>query len=211
MISIPFLDEQIDEVDRLRTKKKEAGVKSAEARAKIKVNTSSTPVQQTLNGCSTDKNRIDKNRIDKIDEKRQIDRIEGVQGVANAPALDGVVEEFDSEGNNLNQTPQVQKEKVAPKRKSFDPPSEIEVQAFFQTTVRPDLAESYYNYYLANGWRVGRNPMKDWKAAAKQWIARDKQFTKPQTNGKQQPVTEQLARDIANDIANGGWNFAEGA
>jgi hypothetical protein len=105
----------------------------------------------------------------------------------------------------------VQKEKVAPKRKSFDPPSEIEVQAFFQTTVRPDLAESYYNYYLANGWRVGRNPMKDWKAAAKQWIARDKQFTKPQTNGKQQPVTEQLARDIANDIANGGWNFAEGA
>jgi hypothetical protein len=25
------------------------------------------------------------------------------------------------------------------------------------------------DHYTANGWRVGRNPMKDWKAAVRQW------------------------------------------
>lgn len=27
----------------------------------------------------------------------------------------------------------------------------------------------FYNHYLANGWRVGRNPMKDWKATIRYW------------------------------------------
>ncbi len=27
----------------------------------------------------------------------------------------------------------------------------------------------FFDYYESNGWRVGRNPMKDWKAAARRW------------------------------------------
>ncbi len=27
----------------------------------------------------------------------------------------------------------------------------------------------FYDYYESNGWRVGRNPMKSWKAAAQRW------------------------------------------
>ena len=27
----------------------------------------------------------------------------------------------------------------------------------------------FYDYYEANGWRVGKNPMKDWKAAVRTW------------------------------------------
>ncbi len=30
-------------------------------------------------------------------------------------------------------------------------------------------ANDFYDYYESNGWRVGRNPMKDWKAAARRW------------------------------------------
>lgn len=30
-------------------------------------------------------------------------------------------------------------------------------------------ADRFYNYYTSNGWRVGKNPMKDWKAAAANW------------------------------------------
>lgn len=29
--------------------------------------------------------------------------------------------------------------------------------------------ERWFNYYEANGWRVGKNPMKDWKAAVRTW------------------------------------------
>ena len=31
-------------------------------------------------------------------------------------------------------------------------------------------AEYFYNYYESNGWMVGRNKMKDWKAAVRKWV-----------------------------------------
>ena len=30
-------------------------------------------------------------------------------------------------------------------------------------------AESFINYYDSNGWKVGKNQMKDWKATARRW------------------------------------------
>jgi hypothetical protein len=35
-------------------------------------------------------------------------------------------------------------------------------------------AAHFYNYYEANGWKVGRNSMKSWKAALANWNTRDK-------------------------------------
>jgi hypothetical protein len=29
--------------------------------------------------------------------------------------------------------------------------------------------ERFFNYYTSNGWKVGKNPMKDWKAAVRSW------------------------------------------
>ena len=33
----------------------------------------------------------------------------------------------------------------------------------------PDQPEAFYDYFESNGWRVGRNPMKSWKAAIRTW------------------------------------------
>lgn len=30
-------------------------------------------------------------------------------------------------------------------------------------------ADKFFNYYESNGWKVGKNPMKDWKAAIRTW------------------------------------------
>jgi|TARA_R110002124_G_scaffold121716_3_gene280070 hypothetical protein len=30
-------------------------------------------------------------------------------------------------------------------------------------------AEKFYDYYSSNGWKVGKNPMKDWKASVRTW------------------------------------------
>ena len=38
-----------------------------------------------------------------------------------------------------------------------------------------------YNYYEANGWRVGKNPMKDWKAAARNWMKNN--YSQPTKRG----------------------------
>ncbi len=32
----------------------------------------------------------------------------------------------------------------------------------------------FYDYYSANGWNVGKNPMKDWKAAIRVWESRER-------------------------------------
>lgn len=33
--------------------------------------------------------------------------------------------------------------------------------------------QQWFNHYVSNGWRVGRNPMKDWKAAVRTWEKND--------------------------------------
>ena len=40
-------------------------------------------------------------------------------------------------------------------------------------------AEKFFNYYTANGWRVGRNKMRDFKAAARNWLSNVKEYSRP--------------------------------
>ncbi len=51
----------------------------------------------------------------------------------------------------------------------FAPPALDDVKAYCierKNTVDP---EHWYSYYEANGWMVGRNKMKDWKASIRTW------------------------------------------
>lgn len=42
-------------------------------------------------------------------------------------------------------------------------------------------AASIYDHYTANGWVQGKNkPIKDWRAAVRQWARREDEFSKPQ-------------------------------
>jgi hypothetical protein len=52
----------------------------------------------------------------------------------------------------------------------FTPPSLSDVVEYLQDLV---LAKKFYCHYESNGWKVGRNSMKSWRAAADQWKARD--------------------------------------
>jgi len=45
-------------------------------------------------------------------------------------------------------------------------------------------AEKFVNYYTSNGWKVGKNPMKSWGAAANNWITNTKQYAKGTTNNQ---------------------------
>lgn len=40
-------------------------------------------------------------------------------------------------------------------------------------------AENFIDYYEANGWKVGKNPMKDWKAAIRTWERRENATKQP--------------------------------
>lgn len=56
----------------------------------------------------------------------------------------------------------------------FTPPTPDEVRAYCSEkgyTVDPDR---FVDYYTSNGWMVGKNHMKDWKAAVRTWVRSQK-------------------------------------
>ena len=56
----------------------------------------------------------------------------------------------------------------------FVPPTIRDVEDYaFEKGLNID-AKRFVNYYASKGWMVGRTKMKDWKAAARNWAARDK-------------------------------------
>jgi hypothetical protein len=57
----------------------------------------------------------------------------------------------------------------AKKRARFTPPTIEEVQAYCQERQNGVDAERFIDYYSSNGWMVGKNKMKDWKAAVRTW------------------------------------------
>lgn len=41
----------------------------------------------------------------------------------------------------------------------------------------PTEAQKFYDYYESNGWRVGKNPMRSWEAAIRNWKRNREQYT----------------------------------
>lgn len=55
------------------------------------------------------------------------------------------------------------------KRPRFTPPTSEEVRAYAEAKGLLVDAERFVDYYASNGWRVGRNPMRDWRATVRNW------------------------------------------
>ena len=51
----------------------------------------------------------------------------------------------------------------------FSPPTLEEVQAYCIERKNNVDAERFIDYYTSNGWKVGKNKMKNWKAAVRTW------------------------------------------
>ncbi len=64
------------------------------------------------------------------------------------------------------------KETLKFKKPSHDEVLEYFLHQFNSVEVETCKKESikFFDYYNANGWRVGKNPMKDWNAAARNWV-----------------------------------------
>lgn len=63
----------------------------------------------------------------------------------------------------------------APPTKRFIPPSVGDVTEYVDTRPIKIDPQNFIDHYTANGWRVGRNPMKDWRAAVRTWEKRERQ------------------------------------
>ena len=72
------------------------------------------------------------------------------------------VEHMENENENENL---IEKKKVA----RFQKPTIEQLKEYMSEQGMNDIAENWLNHYEANGWMVGKNKMKDWKASVRTW------------------------------------------
>ena len=65
--------------------------------------------------------------------------------------------------------------------------------------------ERWFDYYTSNGWKVGKNPMKDWKAAVRTWERTDegkKHKGRPQTffNYEEKPYDSEACEKSTKEL-----------
>lgn len=91
-------------------------------------------------------------------------------------------------------------------KKSMSKPYKLEVDSYFLELGFPDEAERFFDYYTANGWHVGKNKMKDWKAAARNWCKNSNKFVKINTfqNGNKSNQSD-IEKRIANHNESIEW------
>lgn len=63
--------------------------------------------------------------------------------------------------------------------KRFTPPTYEQVSTYCKERNNTVDAERFLDFYESKGWMVGKNKMKDWKAAVRNWERSSKQETKP--------------------------------
>lgn len=80
----------------------------------------------------------------------------------------------------------------SPKRKTFTKPTIDEIQDYCIERNNNVNAAQFYDYYESNGWKVGKNSMKDWKAAVRTWERSE--YRNVKVSKKQQAI------DVVNDL-----------
>lgn len=72
-----------------------------------------------------------------------------------------------------------------PPTKRFQKPSLKEVVAYCKERNNTIDPEKFYDHYESNGWKVGSNSMKDWKATVRKWERTE--YTNVNKNGSSEP------------------------
>ena len=98
------------------------------------------------------------------------------------------------------------------KKTPFTKPTVVEIFDYACEKLSKDDAlaftEKFHAHYEANGWKVGRNQMKDWKAAVRTWDLT--KFATTQTNQTQTKIKNgKFDSDAAQRIYNDAHNYTK--
>lgn len=78
--------------------------------------------------------------------------------------------------------------------KRFIPPSLEDVQGYCRERGNSVNAIKFHAHYESNGWRVGKNPMKSWKAAVIKWEEDDQRGSPQGSGGKATTYAQEIAK-----------------
>ena len=108
---------------------------------------------------------------------------------------------------NVQTTPTAPTLIAKEKKQPFKKPTVVEIYDYACEKLSKDDAlaftEKFHAHYEANGWKVGRNQMKDWKAAVRTWdLTKFATQTNQQTKIKNGKFDSDAAQRIYNDAHN---------
>jgi uncharacterized protein YdaU (DUF1376 family) len=89
-----------------------------------------------------------------------------------------------------------------PKPKQARPTLE-QVSAYCAERGRGVDAQAWFDHYTANGWRVGRNSMRDWKAAVRTWERNNWRTTGVKSNGASASSSASRAKQLTDYVRRG--------
>lgn len=102
----------------------------------------------------------------------------------NAPVTDlkpvGSVEKEIEKEIDIDKEKNIKRE--SKKANAFCPPTQEEVEAYCCERQNNVNAQKFIDFYSAKGWMIGKNKMKDWKAAVRTWERDDGERGSRQTN-----------------------------
>lgn len=78
------------------------------------------------------------------------------------------IKEGEEEGDIYKKKPS----KEGKKENRFSPPSIEEVRSYCKENGYDIDAEQFVDFYASKGWKIGKSPMKDWKASVRTWVRR---------------------------------------
>ena len=101
------------------------------------------------------------------------------------------------------ETLQTPKEQSGGGRKKFTIPTPEEVQAYCDERKNGISGQQFCDFYSSKGWKIGKEPMKDWKAAVRTWEMRRKDQSPPIAQLQPQIPTPKRIRfdDDGNEIS----------
>ena len=79
--------------------------------------------------------------------------------------------------------------------KRFVKPTIQEIQAHILEKGYTFDAEAFYAFYESNGWKVGKNPMKNWKMACTTW-AKNRKNNNNNANYGRETITDKIRRTV---------------
>ena len=105
--------------------------------------------------------------------------------LANARTREATPTDVFSQSDNFS--PPVQNQEPA-KPKKFQKPTIEQIRTYCKEAGKNIDAEAFFDFYEAKGWVVGRAPMKDWKAAVRNWAKNESQFLRRKVGSDGQEV-----------------------
>jgi hypothetical protein len=92
------------------------------------------------------------------------------------------VQHMENENENENIINNVVIDKpIEEKPKRFVKPTIEQLEAYMEERGMNNVANRFYDHYESNGWKVGKNSMKNWKASVRTWEPNHKKITTQST------------------------------